>query len=121
MFNFSNVPPEGALPPKDVRFTELRCEMWPDGQRVRVHVDITPFQKRPTLEARILNTEGAEVASVLIIETMDAKMVFTMHLRGETTPARYLLIASLSYEETGQVDERQIEFDSGETPAEEQS
>lgn len=121
MFNFPPVSPEGALPPQDVRFTDLRCEMWPDGQRVRVHATITPFEKRPTLDARILDREGEEVTSTSIIETMDNKLVFTMHLRGRTAPARYTLTATLSYEETGKVDERRVEVVSGEQFSEEPS
>src|ERR1035437_1541322 len=77
---FAFSPAEGALPPSEVRFSELRVGQWPDGQRVRVHVGITPFQQRPDLEATIFDTNGKEIANTLIIETLDDRLIFTMHL-----------------------------------------
>ncbi|HEX7973527.1 MAG TPA: hypothetical protein VF498_03890 [Anaerolineales bacterium] len=47
MFQFQHIPPEDALPPDQVRFIDLHVELWPDGRRVRVHAEITPFQQRP--------------------------------------------------------------------------
>jgi hypothetical protein len=121
MFDFQPIPPENAVEPKDVRFTDLRCEPWSDGQRVRVLVAITPFQKRPNLEAHIFNSDQEEVASASVIETMTDKLVFTMHLRGQKVPEHYTLVASISYEDLGIVDEGRAEFDTSELTSEEQS
>ncbi len=98
------------LPPADVRFTELRIEPWPDGRRVRVHVDMTPFQQNPNLEATITDRTGKEAAHTLIVETAEHRIVFTMHLRGEVG-SPYHLTADLSYPEIGIVDSRSISFE----------
>jgi hypothetical protein len=116
MFNYQPFSPEDAFPPAEVRFTEVHTEPWPDGRRVRVHVTITPFQQRPNLEVRILNAEEEEAAHISIIETMENKMVFTMHIRGPIGPEAFRLEARLSYEDLGVVDERSLEFITSEAP-----
>lgn len=118
MFNFQPFPPEDALPPEKVRFTELRVEPWPDGRRVRVHVGITPFQQRPYLNARLLNAEEQEIASATVVETMENKLVFTMHIRGKQINGQFTLLASLSYPELGTVDEGRVDFETEELPPE---
>jgi hypothetical protein len=103
-------PPEDALPPGEVRFSGLKVEQWPDGLRVRVHVDITPFQKRPDLEATILDAAGKEIANTLIIETLENRLVFTMHLHPESPGQQLTLKATLSYQDIGTVDEGEVLF-----------
>ncbi|MDR3576256.1 MAG: hypothetical protein P4L50_20510 [Anaerolineaceae bacterium] len=103
-------PSDEALPPSKVRFSELRVEQWPDGLRVRVHIDITPFQKRPDLEATISDTNGKEIANTLIIETLENRLVFTMHLRPDSIGQELILKAILSYQEIGPVDEATVSF-----------
>jgi hypothetical protein len=110
MFNFQPFPPEDAVPPQDVRFTELRVEPWEDGRRVRVHINVTPFQQRPNLEARIVDAAGNEIASTSIVELLENKIVFTMHLRGKVNNP-FTLFADLSYAENGEVDRGQVSFE----------
>ncbi len=107
---FGFEPPEDALPPSEVRFRELRVEQWPDGQRVRVHVGITPFQQRPDLEAIIFDASGKEIANTLIIETLENLLVFTMHLHPDSPGQVLTLKAVLSYGDLGTVDEEKISF-----------
>lgn len=108
-------PPEDGLEPGDVRFLEARVEPWPDGRRIRVHLTITPFLQRPNISASVKDLEGREICSADIIETMDDRMVFTLHLQGEQSGGHYTLETSLFYDEIGQVDVRHVEF---ETPTE---
>jgi hypothetical protein len=68
--------------PEDTRITSLTAEPYPDGERVRVDIDITPFQKRPYLEVTLTDASGREVATAGIVEPMGWKLEFTMHLRG---------------------------------------
>ena len=86
------------LPPDEVRIRELRAEIWPDNRRVRVFLEVTPFQKRPNGEVIITNPRGDEVASVSIIESIVPRIEFTMHLRGELPAGVYRLSATLYYE-----------------------
>ncbi len=105
-------PPEDGLPPREVRIQSLRVEPWPeDPRRVRVHLDITPFLQRPNIEVSITSESGAEAASIAIIESIESRMVFTMHIRGEPINGKYTLSASLFYEETGTVDQQRVVFE----------
>ncbi|HJW89654.1 MAG TPA: hypothetical protein VJ436_03325 [Anaerolineales bacterium] len=96
---FFRDPTEVPLPPEEVRIREFRAEPWPDNRRVRVYLEITPFQKRPNGELKLLDPQGEEVASVTIIETLDRKIEITMHLRGAQASGEYTATASVYYAE----------------------
>jgi hypothetical protein len=86
------------LPPEEVRVTELRAEPYPDGGRVRVNLEITPFQTRPHVDVTLFDSEGNEVAETSLIEPMIWKLEFTLHVRGKADPAGgYRLEARLYY------------------------
>ena len=70
------------LTPEETHISSLSAEPYPDGERVRVNIEITPFQKRPHLEVAITDAGGEEVATASIVEPMGWKLEFTMHLRG---------------------------------------
>jgi hypothetical protein len=96
---FFTDPTEVPLPPDEIRIRSLRAEPWPDGMRVRVYFEVDPFQKRPNAEIRILDEENLEVASLNVIETIDRKMEFTMHLRRSDPRGRFHVDALLFYSE----------------------
>jgi hypothetical protein len=106
-------PPEDGLPPDQVRFIEVRIEPWPDdGRKVRVHLQITPFLERPNIEVTIKDPQEEEVASIYIVETIEDRMVFTMHLRSpEMIHGKYTLSASMSYQEVGTVAQESVVFE----------
>ena len=78
--NFTDLS-EVPLPPHEVRIRDFRVEPYPDGKRVRVYLELTPFQKRPSGELFITDQLGNQVATANIIETIDPQMELTMHLR----------------------------------------
>ena len=94
---FFQDPNDVPLPPEEVRIREFTVEPWPDGRRVRVNVELTPFQKRPNGEINIKNGDGEEVASVSFIETIDPNIQFTMHLRTLETLGEYTITATVFY------------------------
>ncbi|GAP07085.1 MAG TPA: hypothetical protein DEQ80_09450 [Anaerolinea thermolimosa] len=102
--------PDDALPPAGVRITQLQVEPLADGRRVRVLVSVTPFQKRPNLDAVIIDALGNEVSSTCIVESVDFDMAFTMHLRTSEVGGAYTLVASLSYPEEGEIHQSRQEF-----------
>lgn len=102
---------EETVPPAEVRLTELRVEPWPDGRRVRVHLTLTPFQQYPSLEAVIRQADDRPVASTSIIESIEDRIVFTMHLRAPAAGVPYHLTATVHYPEIGVVDKRSISFE----------
>ena len=96
--------------PEETKITLLSAESYPDGRRLRVNVEITPFQKRPYIEVMLNNADGDEVASTSIVEPLSWKLEFTMHIRGEIRNP-YTLNARLYYPENGPSDEpRQFSF-----------
>lgn len=96
---FFQEPNEIPLPPEEVRILEFTANPYPDGHRVRIYLEITPFQKRPSLEVVVLDAHGAQASTVSIIETISRKMEFTMHLRQVETAGQYTLTADVFYEQ----------------------
>jgi hypothetical protein len=84
------------MTPEETRITALTAEPYPDGYRLRVNIEMTPFQKRPHLEVLLSDADGDEVASSSIVEPMGWKIEFTMHIRGELKNP-YTLAANLFY------------------------
>ncbi|HUI89588.1 MAG TPA: hypothetical protein VLX61_12785 [Anaerolineales bacterium] len=68
--------------PEETRITSLTAQPYPDGERVRVDIEITPFLTRPYIEVLLTDADGEEVATASIVEPMGWKLEFTMHLRG---------------------------------------
>jgi hypothetical protein len=90
--------------PEETHITSLTAEAWPDGRRLRVNLEVTPFQKRPYIEVSLKDSEGDEVASTSIVEPLSWKLEFTMHIRGELRNP-YTLDARLYYPDDGPADE----------------
>lgn len=102
---FFHDPSDIPLPPEEVHIRKLAARPYPDGRRVRVTLEISPFQKRPSAEIRIQNAAGHTLASVTIIETIDPRMEMTLHLRGPQTVGEHIAKAELFYEEIPPLDE----------------
>jgi hypothetical protein len=96
---FFSDPTDIPLPPKEVRIRSFSAKAWPDGVRVRVTLELTPFLKRPNGEILITDAQGTEVANISIIETMDPKMEFTLYLRGKGHQGPYHVGATIFYNE----------------------
>ena len=94
---FFNDPEDLPVPPEEVRIRELTAKAYPDGRRVRVYLEITPFQQAPDAEVNILNADDLLMASVSVIETMDPKMEMTLHLPASTPPGVYRLLTKVFY------------------------
>jgi hypothetical protein len=78
-------PAEVPLPPAEVRIRALNVEPYPDGRRLRVYLEVDPFQRRPNADLTLLDSAGQELASAYIIESMTRKMELVMHLRGQAS------------------------------------
>jgi hypothetical protein len=82
--------------PEETRILSLSAEPYPDGYRLHVHMEVTPFQKRPYIEVTLNDSDGNEVGSTSIVEPLSWKLEFTMHIRGEIKNP-YTLQARLYY------------------------
>ena len=97
------------LLPSQTRLLDLRAEPDPDGKRLRVALDLTPFQQRPYIELSLTDLTGNEAASASIVEPVGWKLELTLHIRKTgPTAGKYTLTASLSYPELGEIDRRKI-------------
>ena len=94
---FLQDPNEIRLPPGEVRIRQLSAHSSPNGQRVRVYLEIDPFQKRPNADLVITDQQGHEVATTSIIQNPSRKMELTMHLRTEKLEGAYTLSAVIYY------------------------
>ncbi len=93
--------PDDVPQPKDrVKIQKLTATPYPDGWRIRIGLDVTPFQERPNLELDLTTAANQSVAQLSIIETMHPRMEFTVHIRGVNDPTgEYILRAELYYED----------------------
>lgn len=91
--------------PEETRITSLTADPYPDGYRLRVNIEMTPFQQRPHLEVVLKDADDEEIASSSIVEPLGWKIEFTMHIRGELNNP-YTLEAKLIYPD-GPVSEAQ--------------
>ena len=96
--------------PAETRITSLTAEPYPDGYRLRVNIEMTPFQQRPHLEVSLKDADGEEVASSSIVEPLSWKIEFTMHIRGELKNP-YTLEATLFYPDGPAAEPRTFTFD----------
>ena len=92
-------PSEVPLPPDEVKIRQFRAEPRPDGVRIRIYLEVDPFQKKPSAEITIRDPQGKEAASVSIIESVTRRMELTMHLRTQPQAGVYTAHAVLVYSE----------------------
>jgi hypothetical protein len=98
------------MTPEETRITSLTAQPYPDGYRVHVNIEMTPFQKRPHIEVVLNDSVGDEVASSSIVEPMGWKLEFTMHIRGELKNP-YTLEATLFYPDGPTTEPQTFKFD----------
>jgi hypothetical protein len=97
------------LPPTDTRLLDLRGDPYPDGKRLRVALEITPFLKRPSIELTLTDPSGEQAALASVIEPMAWKLELTLHNRiPDPVAGTYNLTATLTYPDLGEVDRRSL-------------
>jgi hypothetical protein len=97
------------LPSADVRFLNLEAIPDPDFKRLKINLELTPFQQRPEIELTLNDSNGVEVASASIIEPVNWKLELNLHIRKNSTKVqRYTLNTILLYPELGEVDRRTL-------------
>ena len=96
--------------PEETRITSLTATPYPDGYRLHVNIEMTPFQTRPHLEVVLSDADQEEVASTSIVEPLGWKIEFTMHIRGELNNP-YTVEAKLFYPDGPTSDPKTFTFD----------
>ena len=82
---------------EDVRILRARIEVAPEGRRVAVDLELTPFIERPTIELRLINDRGEPAGLSNIIETLDRTLRMVMHMRDKKPAEKYQLQARVYY------------------------
>lgn len=96
---FFQDPDDIPLPPTETRIRTFALQPYPDGRRVRVYLEITPFQKKPSAEVTLFGPTGIPAGNVSIIETIDPRLEMTLHIRGTVLPGTYTARADLFYQD----------------------
>lgn len=102
---FFDNPNDVPLPPDQIEIRELSGTPNEEGSRVVVRFEITPFQERPNIEASLLNSESRQVAAFSVVEAIENKMDFTLHLRGTETSGKYTLLLEVIYTDLSTLDD----------------
>src|SRR5690349_17354701 len=98
------------MTPEETRITALTVQPYPDGYRIHVHIEMTPFQKRPHVEVILNDAEADEVASTTSVGPLSWKIAFTMHIRGELKHP-YTVEARLFYPDGPNAEPKTFQFD----------
>lgn len=85
------------LPPQSIRILTLAASRHADGRRVKVLIELTPFQQRPSGEIRISNTRGETLAEISLIEMIEPRQELTLHLHGDREQSPLQLEAAIYY------------------------
>lgn len=82
---------------EDVRLLRTRLEVSPEGKRIAVDLELTPFIERPTIDLRLYDDEGKLAGMLKIIETLDTFNRVVMHLRGEQASDHYTFVMQVYF------------------------
>jgi hypothetical protein len=106
---FFNDPNIVRLPPEEVRLRDVQITPQPESGRVKIHLELTPFQKRPNISVSITSSTGKEAARTTILETMLTKLELTIHLREPEPGSEYSVEISVYYQKLPQPSEEEVE------------
>ena len=94
---FFTDPNDVPLPPEEIKIRSLEARPYPDRQRIAVRFEITPFLQRPNLELAIYNQEEREVSNLSVVEAIENRMTFVMHLKEAEPSGEYRLKMRVFY------------------------
>jgi hypothetical protein len=100
--NFFADPGLAPKPRSEIRIEKLSVSAYPDGRRIRIEMELTPFipADRPNIEITAFNADGIRVGSTTIIEAVQRVIAVTLHLREPGQPqGDYRFEADLFYGE----------------------
>ena len=106
--------PEDGLqrtPPEETRILSLKATPYEDARRVRVNLEMSPFEKRPHLEVTLSDCLGQEMSTATFVEAMAWSMEFTMHLRHKPSAGPLSLEVRLYYPDGPAAPPYHVQFD----------
>ena len=100
--NFFDDPLEMPRPREEVRLKQLGFFVYPEGRRVAVGFELTPFLEKPSIELAITNALGDPAGRLTVIEALETSFSLTIHLRDKTPTERYDVLALVYYGAPGE-------------------
>jgi hypothetical protein len=94
---FFSDPSQVPLPPDEVRILDSSLDPYPDGRRLRLTLEFTPFQKKPNGDIVISDNDGNPVAVTSFVEAVTPTLEMTLHLRHFDPGGQYTLSVTLFY------------------------
>ena len=104
---FFENPNDPPVAPEDVKIRSLTAKPYEDGRRVSVEFEITPFEEKPNLEMVVLNEAEEIVATFSVLEAIENKMSFTLHLREANPGGEYLLKMIIFYTDLSSLEDEE--------------
>jgi hypothetical protein len=102
---FFNDPTDVPLPPDQVEIRKLTAVPNEEGSRVLLNFELTPFQERPNIEISVRNQTGKETASLSVVEAIEHKMDFTLHMKEPDPRGSYTLSMEVFYTDLSPFDQ----------------
>lgn len=96
--SFYDDPEKAPKSREDVRLNDLGLYVYPDGRRIAVGFNLTPFIEKPCLEVRVVNAHGEPAGWLNVIETMETNFSITIHLRDKEPTNQYEVTAVVYYQ-----------------------
>jgi len=94
-----------------MRFRSVRVEPYPDGRRVQVLLEVTPFRVRPNIDIRLLDPAGEVAASAHVVEASEPKMRLTLHVPRRPDGGIYTARLTLGYPDQEPMDLAEAPFE----------
>jgi hypothetical protein len=94
---FFSDPNEIPLPPDEVRILDMGVKPYPDGKRIQVFLELTPFQQKPHGDVLIMDKDDNELAGISFIEAATTKFEMTLHMKSSDPDGEYIAAATLYY------------------------
>jgi len=94
---FFDDPNDAPVHPDKVKIRKLEAQAYEDNRRVKVSFEISPFIKRPNIEITVTNQDGQHVSQFSVVEAIENKMDFTLHLREPNPGGEYQITMDVFY------------------------
>ena len=104
---FFDNPNDLPVAPEDVRIRKLNASPYEDGRRVTVDFEITPFKVKPNMEMAVFNQAEQFVATFSVLEAIENKMSFTLHLREKSPGGKYTLKMIVFYTDLSALEDQE--------------
>jgi hypothetical protein len=101
---FTN-PDDVPVPPEKMEIRTRTANPYEDGRRVAIAFEITPFQQRPNIEITVTNKDEILVSTFSVVEAIENRMSFTLHLRESKPRGTYKLDMQVFYTDMTSLEE----------------